>query len=166
MTSASIEPGKAITFDAVDGSITIDGVGAKIGPQLRATELPADLAALVTSRRDLGNGWTWTTIDGAALDGNPCKLSLGFQRDHLSEVSWSVRVPGVDYAGGWPSPDTVAKEADLVARILTRVFGPGQLPGRGSGESTRYGKDFAWGSVWCELDPRNGTAASGLRYTA
>ena len=164
MTSASIEPGRALTFDAADGSITIDGLTSKIGPGLRTAELPDDLRTLVESQRDLGNGWTWTTIGGTTLDGNPCKLSLGAFHDVLSEISWSVRVAGADYAGGWPSPDAVAKEADLLTQILTRAFGPGQLPGRGASEPTRYAKDFPWGNVWCELDPRAGVCASGLRY--
>jgi len=165
MTLASTEAGKPITFDAGDGSIIIEGVASRIGPELRVAELPDDLAALVTSRRDLGNGWTWTTIGGTVLDGNPCTLSLGAFQGFLAEVSWSVRTAGAGYAGGWPSPDAVAKEVDLVSQILTRVFGPGQLPSRGAGEPTRYGKDFPWGRVWCELDPRAGTCASGLCYT-
>ena len=166
MTSASTGLGKPITFDAADGSITIDGLPSKIGYQLQVSELPSDLLAMINSRHDMGTGWTWTNLGGTALDANPCTLSLGFFHEHLAEVAWSVRIAGADYTGGWPSPDAVAKEIDLVSRILTRAFGPGQLPGRGAGESSRYGRDLPWGSVWCELDPRAGTCASGLRYAS
>jgi hypothetical protein len=165
MTSASAELGKAVTFDAVDGSISIDGLASKIGRQVRVTELPDDLATMVNSQRDMGNGWTWTTLSGTTLNGQPCTLSLVAFHGHLSEVSWSIHVAGAEYLGGWPSPGTVAKEIDLVTQILTRAFGPSQLQGRGTDEPTRYGKDFPWGSVWCELDPRAGICASGLRYT-
>jgi len=164
MTLAGTEAGKLVTFDAADGSVIVDGLISKIGRSLRASELPSDLAALVNSRRDLGNGWTWMALSGTVLDDNPCTLLLGFFHGHLAEVSWSVRVAGADYTGGWPSPDAVAKEMDLVSGILAQAFGRGQLPGRGAGESARYGKDFPWGRVWCESDPRAGTCASGLRY--
>lgn len=164
MTSAATEPSNAVTFDVADGSILIDGFTLRIGPRLRLAELPDDLAALVKSRRDMGTSWTWTTIGDTVLDGNPCTLSLGAFHGYLSEVSWSVRVAGAEYTGGWPSPDAVAKEIDLVSRILAHTFGPGQLPGGVAGGPTRYRKDFPWGKVWCELDPRTGTCASGLRY--
>ena len=166
MTSAAVEPGKPVSFDAADGSILIGGISTRMGPGLRTAELPEDLATLVTSRRDMGNGWTWTTLGGIALDGHPAKLSLGAFHGTLSEVSWSVRVAGAEYAGDWPSPEATVKEADLLIGILTHVFGPGLLPGRGAGERARYGKEFPWGSVWCELDPRAGACSSGLRYGA
>jgi hypothetical protein len=165
MTSATAEPGKPVTFDATDGSIIIEGLTSRIGPTLRATQLPDDLTAMVTSKRDMGNGWTWVNVGGTALDGSPCTFSLGFFGDHLSEVSWSVLIAGAGYAGGWPSPEAVAKEITFTIGVLTQAFGPGQLPGRGAGESARYAKTLPWGTVWCELDPRGGTSASGLRYT-
>jgi hypothetical protein len=162
--TATTDPRRSVTFDAADGSIIIDGLTTKIGRHLRASEFPFDLAAIINSRRELVTGWTWVNIGWLELESNPCRLSLGFIHDHLSEVSWSLRVAGAEYTRSWPSPDAVAKELHLVARILAHAFGPSQVQGRGSGESTRYRRDFAWGCVWCELDPRAGTCASGLRY--
>jgi hypothetical protein len=166
MTSASAEPSKPVTFDATDGSIIIEGLTAKIGPEMLATQLPDDLAAMVSSKRDMGNGWVWVNVGGAALDGNPCTFSLGFLGDHLSEVCWSVLIAGADYTGGWSSPEAVTKEITFMIGVLSQAFGPGQLPGRGAGESARYAKTLPWGTVWCELDPRGSTSASGLRYSA
>jgi hypothetical protein len=165
MTPSAPEPARPVSFDAADGSILIGGFASRIGAGLRTTQLPEDLASLVISRRDMGTGWTWTTFAETTLEGHPCELSLGAFHGTLSEVSWSVSVADGQYAGGWPSPETTAKEIDLLIGILTRAFGPGQLPGRGSGERARYGRDFPWGSVWCGLDPRAGTSSSGLRYT-
>ncbi|MET9405359.1 hypothetical protein ABZX90_06145 [Streptomyces sp. NPDC002935] len=161
MTSANAELGKAVTFDVTDGSISISGLAAKISRRVRMAELPVDLAAMVTSRSDMGNGWTWTTVSSTTLNGRPCTLSLGAFHGHLSQVDWSIRVAGGEYPGGRPSPGTVAKEMDQMTQILTRAFGPGRLPGRGTG----YEKDFPWGSVWLAWDPRNGVCASGLRYS-
>ncbi|MET9902688.1 hypothetical protein [Streptomyces sp. NPDC006446] len=161
MTSAGAELSKAVTFDATDGSISINGLTSKISRRVRMAELPHDLAAMVTSRSDMGNGWTWTTVSGTTLNGQPCTLSLGAFHGHLSQVDWSLRVAGGECPGGWPGPGTVAKEMELVTQILTRVFGPGRLPDRGTG----YEKNFPWGSVWCAWDPRNGVCASGLRYS-
>lgn len=162
---ALASPGKPVGFDAADGSIVVEGITSRIRPGLRTTQLPGDLAALVTSRRDMGNGWTWTTLGDTTLGGYSCELSLAAFHGTLSEVSWSIRIPGAQYAGGWPGPDEVAEETDLLIEILTRAFGPGRLPGRGSGERARYERDFPWGGVWCGLDPRAGICASGLRYT-
>ena len=100
---------------ALDGSIVIDGLTVKISRQLRMSRLPLDLVSMITSRRDTGTGWTWLGIGGLTLDDNPCTFSLGFFHEHLPETSWSVRAAGADYAGGRPSPDTVAKTRRKVA---------------------------------------------------
>lgn len=154
------EPRRQSTFDATDGSIFIDGITTNINPRLRSSELPSDLTAMINSRRALATGWTWIGISDVVFADNPCSLSLGFYHDCLAEVSWSVRVVGLGYTGSWPSPDAVAKELKLVTRILIDVFGAGGLQGRGDREPTRYRREFPWGSVWCELDPRAGTCAA------
>jgi hypothetical protein len=117
--------GRPLTFDPKDGTIAIYGLKTKIGPRLRTDALSADLAPLVARRRDHGNGWAWGSIEGLALVGERCTLSLGTFHGRVAHVSWGLIVEGEDYSSGWPSQSAMDKERALMIAFLTETFGPG-----------------------------------------
>ncbi|MBR7829440.1 hypothetical protein KDK95_24250 [Actinospica sp. MGRD01-02] len=159
---AAAEPGRALTFHAADGTISIAGLATAIGPSLRADLLPPDLDALVSRRLDHGNGWAWAYMEGFALAGQRCTLALGAFHGHVVQVNWSLTIAGEDYSGGWPSQAASYKEIALGIEFLTGVFGPG--PHRDPEGGSGYQRAMPWGVVWCGWDAKGGACSTGLRY--
>ena len=138
------------TIDAQSGILAIGEV--LLEPRQSISLIEPQIAFLVKSGIDHGNGYEWLYLHGLSFGGEPASMGLCFHHRRLDQMSWNVHF--ADAPDGWPSGETINREIAFVREVLAQS---GLVLSAGSGT-------FAWGEVWSVYDPRAALGRNGLRY--
>lgn len=139
-----------ISIDRDSGSIRIGDV-ALLKPHQRKDAVETQVANLLASSRDHGNGYEWLNLRGLTFGGQPASLSICFHDGHFEQASWNVGLADAPMEAGWPTRDAIDNELSFVREALARdmAIHAGQMP---------------WGEVWSHFDAKGFMAVNGLRY--
>ena len=143
------------TLSFVDGSFQIQDCPARIAAGYSRVDAESDLAAFHNGGVNHQNGYEWVYLDGLSFDGESSAMSLCFYKGALSEVHWSVNLPGAELEDGWPTQRASDDEIAFVRSALARLSGKPDFSGS---------QVLSWGSVWSGFDAKGGVANSGVRY--
>ena len=140
-----------------NGSATISALPLRLGKGLSRQEAAAALSSLLRMTRDHGNGSEWLSFHGVTFGNQPCGFALLFRHGSLTEIHFSVMLPGAEMEGGWPTRAAIDAELAFVRKEL----GSQLKASIGERESK-----FSWGVAWSMFDPKGFQASSGVRYAA
>jgi hypothetical protein len=127
------------------GSVSIEGTPVRISRHLSKDDAVQQLSAFLRNRADMKTGYEWLHCHNVSLGGLPAYFSLGFHRQDLEFVDWSVALGSVD--------EEISFLRDLLRQVFSRSFDSGL-------------ESFPWGEVWAHVDHKTGDASSGLRYVS
>lgn len=135
------------TIDTQTGNLGVGDVWLR--PLQSKLEVEPQVAQLVKSSRDHGNGFEWLYLTGLTFGGQPASVGLCFHLGRLEEASWSVQLPDAPMDGGWPTREAIDREVAFVRDALARAG---------------LNAKFDWGEVWSSFDSKGFIASNGLRY--
>lgn len=105
-----------------------------------------------TEIRDMGNGYKWLDIYNLQINREYYILSLCFEKNVLTMLTITVNGEPFNLNSDYDSWDQ--RDEKRVFKYHERWL------------KKRFGRkrEFLWGNVWAEYDPRSASSSMGLRY--
>jgi hypothetical protein len=143
----------SINIDRRTGALSI-GNGVRLEPFQSRADVEAQVGNWANGSLNHGNGYEWLYLRGLSFGGEPAALALCFHEGRLEQAQWSVMLSQASGEGGWPSREAIDEEVSFVRSILAK-----------DGMKLRGGeRNFNWGAMWSDFDPKGFLASNGLRY--
>ena len=101
---------------------------------------------------DLGNGWIWLRIKNIETSGYFFHISFAFNNHKLKEINLIVSNKKFDLNSNW-SNWSEQKELEAL-----------QFYNNWLNKEIGNQREFNWGEVWADYDPKSGSSSIGLRY--
>lgn len=123
-----------------------------LSPNLKFDLIESQKLGEVQEIRDMGHGWKWLDIKNIHIDDKYFIISLCFKDEELSEVSMVIKDSPFDLNSGWDSCCEKNEKEKLkqYQDWLTQEIGKE--------------RDFNWGEVWANYDPKGESSSIGIRY--
>ena len=101
---------------------------------------------------DMGNGWIWLRIKNISNSGYFFNISFAFKNQILKELSFIVSEKKFDLNPNWTdwSEKDELKKLKKYKNWLNKEIGEN--------------REFDWGQIWSNYDPKGGFSSIGLRY--
>lgn len=101
---------------------------------------------------DMGNGWIWLRIKNISNSGYFFNMSIAFKNQILKELNFIVSDKKFDLNPNWSdwSEKEELKKLKKYQNWLKKEIG--------------NKREFDWGQIWSDYDPKGGFSSIGLRY--
>ncbi len=138
-------------IDKTKGHIKLTGL-LKLEPNSNFDFIEKQKLGEVQEIRDMGNGYKWLDIKNIQIEDKYFIMSLCFKEEDLTELSIVFNDKPFDLNSSW---DSWSEKDEQKKLNKYQVWLKEQL-----GDN----RNFNWGEVWADYDPKGGSSSIGIRY--